>query len=66
MCDGSGPCAFGEVRLLPLGHSEHHGNLILCRHCFDHELLYRRERNRDLSKDCAFDLPAWNHCKIYP
>lgn len=64
-CDGSGPCYGDEVRVLPLGKSPHHGNLILCRACFVRESNYRRERNRELSKDCAFELPTWESLEIY-
>ncbi len=66
MCDGSGPCDPGEVRVLPLGTSPHHGNLILCRNCYHHEIQYRQDRNRELAKDCAYDLPSWDSLKIYP
>lgn len=65
MCDGSGPCDPGRVRVLPIGPSPHHGNLILCRCCFERELAYRLERNRELSTDCAFKLPKWTDCEIY-
>ena len=62
MCDGSGPCSFGEVRVLPTGGD---GNAILCRNCFNREIEYRVERNRDLSPDCRFALPAWGSLEIY-
>ena len=65
MCDGSGPCADGEVRVLPVGSSPHHGNMILCRLCFGRELAWRRDRNHDLAKDCQFKLPAWETCEVY-
>lgn len=64
-CDGSGPCELGEVRVLPLGSSPHHGNLILCSTCFEREIKYRRERNQELSKDCQYSLPSWWDCKVY-
>ena len=59
MCDGSGPCSALEVRLLPLGSIPDHGNIILCRYCFEREIAYRRVRNLNLAKDCAFKLPLW-------
>lgn len=65
MCDGSGPCQPGEVRLLPLGKNPHHGNLILCHHCFLREYAFRVERNTELSKECRFDLPQWDSLKVY-
>ncbi len=65
LCDGSGPCHPGEVRVLPLGSSPHHGNMILCWLCFVREKQWRKERNEDLSLDCAFDLPAWESLTVY-
>lgn len=64
-CDGSGPHWPGNVRVLPLGSTPHHGNLILCRLCFEREIRYRKERNLELAQDCAFKLPAWETLKIY-
>ena len=65
-CDGD-HCAAetGEVRVLPLGKNSYHGNLILCRSCFDHEIRYRRERNTDLTADCRFALPTWESLEDY-
>lgn len=57
--------ATGEVRLLPLGKSANHGNLIVCRACWQYEIDYRRGRNRTLGVDCKFDLPAWETLKVY-
>lgn len=62
MCDGSGPCSAGEVRVLPTGGE---GNAILCKSCFHRELAWRKERNRELSKDCQFKLPEWDSLNIY-
>lgn len=64
-CDGAHCISSeGETRLLPIGRNPHHGNLILCHECFCRELLWRRERNRELAKDCAFALPAWNSLTV--
>lgn len=62
-CDG-GHCRSetGEVRLLPLGGG---ANLILCRTCHEHELSYRRERNRELASNVRFDLPDWEDLEVY-
>ena len=65
MCDGSGPCAYGQVRVLPMGPSPHHGNVILCMSCFNKEIAWRRERNTELAKDCQFKLPAWTDLQVY-
>lgn len=61
-CDGSGPCHPSQVRVLPTGGDS---NGILCRYCFNREIAFRRDRNRDLSKDCQFKLPTWDSLKIY-
>lgn len=62
-CDGSGPCIMaGEVRVLPTGGDS---NAILCKLCFNREIAFRKERNRELSKDCQFQLPAWDSLKVY-
>ena len=63
-CDGSGPCneTYRQVRVLPTGGDS---NAILCLSCFAREMIYRRERNKELSKDCQFELPKWNELKIY-
>lgn len=51
-----------EVRLLPLGAG---GNVIICLDHFCDEITFRRERNRNLDKECQFDLPAWEDLVIY-
>jgi len=62
-CGGSGPCIVkGEVRVLPTGGDS---NAILCLRCFTKEIAWRKERNRELSKDCAFALPTWDSLKVY-
>lgn len=62
-CDGSGPHHMSsEVRVLPLGGD---GNLILCRACYRRELAWRIGRNRELAKDAAFSLPAWESLRVY-
>ncbi len=62
-CDG-GVCRStrGEVRTLPYGGG---GNLILCRACYEHEIQYRRERNKELAESCRFDLPTWDSLRVY-
>lgn len=62
-CDG-GVCLSlkGEIRVLPSGGDS---NLILCRSCFFHEIAFRKERNKELSADCRFDLPKWEDLKVY-
>lgn len=61
-CDGGGPHTAGEVRVLPTGEQS---NGILCRSCFDREIAWRKERNKELSRDAAFDLPLWDDLKVY-
>lgn len=62
-CDGSGPHAAGEVRSLPTGGDS---NAILCRRCYEREMIWRRARNRELSADVRFSLPSWDSLKTYP
>jgi len=52
----------GEVRVLPTGGG---GNAILCRTCFNHELAWRKKRNKDLGEFAQFALPAWEDLEIY-
>lgn len=65
-CDG-GDCvtSIGEVRVLPHGKNPNHGNSILCIACFHHEIRFREQRNKELSKDAQYDLPKWIDLKIY-
>lgn len=55
-------CNNGEVRILPTGGDS---NAILCRDCFDYEMAWRRDRNKDLSEDCKFKLPMWSELGVY-
>lgn len=62
-CDGSGPCSSNpEVRVLPTGGDS---NAILCWRCYGHEIDFRRQRNKELSKDSQFALPKWESLKVY-
>lgn len=54
-----------EVRVLPLGLDPNHGNLILCLACFNHEMTYRRQRNRELGDRNQYLIPKWDDLKIY-
>jgi len=40
-------------------------NAILCRSCYQHELQWRRERNRDLADSAKFDLLGWETLEVY-
>lgn len=64
-CGGSGPHTPGEVRKLPHGKEPHHGNSILCRACWQKEIKFRRERNRELEAFAQFDLPRWEDAEVY-
>jgi hypothetical protein len=60
-CDGDNcQSATGEVRVLPYGGG---GNLIVCRACYEHEMAFRKERNREAWS--PFDLPAWESLAVY-
>lgn len=62
-CDGE-RCTSekGEVRILPIGGG---ANLILCRACFEAEIAYRKERNKELAPENRFDLPEWEALEVY-
>lgn len=60
-CDGGGPHKGKQIRVFPAGDS----NYLLCRACFNREIAFRKERNRELSPDCAFKLPTWDSLKVY-
>ena len=51
----------GEVRVLPYPG----GNLILCRACYEHEVAWRLDRNRDLGYDARLSLPTWAALTVY-
>jgi len=62
-CNGAHcAAAIGQVRVLPTGGDS---NAILCRTCFAHEIVWRRERNRELGASAQFALPTWEACKVY-
>jgi hypothetical protein len=52
----------GQVRVMPSGGDS---NLILCRACWEYELLFRRDQNKELAEDCQFDLPTWKGARVY-
>lgn len=55
-----------EVRLLPLGRDPYHGNIILCRSCFEHEMQYRRDQAHDTGCPENWDTDVtWESLKIY-
>ena len=54
-----------ETRLLPTSDGPMHGNIIVCRRHYEIEMTFRRERNKELSADCQFKLPAWTELKKY-
>lgn len=63
MCDGGGPCSTNpEVRVLPTGGDS---NAILCFNCYMREINFRMDRNKELSKENKFKIPAWNSLKVY-
>lgn len=62
-CGGRGPHSrLKEVRVLPIGGG---ANMILCRACFDHEIAYRRERNKRLSEAAQYVLPTWDSLEVF-
>lgn len=62
-CDGSHCWSeYGEVRLLPL---PGHGNIILCRSCFEYEIGWRRDRNKALALESQYPMPEWTALHPY-
>lgn len=59
-CNGTGPHTPGEVRAMPCGGG---ANAILCRRCWENELAFREERNKNVF--CKFDLPKWEKGEVY-
>jgi hypothetical protein len=58
LCNGAGPHAAGEVKLMPLNGR---GSLRLCRLCWERELSYRRHLIRSL--DAWLRLPTWEEAQ---
>jgi hypothetical protein len=53
-----------EIRKLPLNEKDH-SNLLLCYRHFLGEMMFRRERNKELSDDAKFLLPRWESLDVY-
>ena len=65
-CDGANcTSSKGEIRALPVSTNPDHGNMLLCRSCYDHELKHRRNSNHRRSEDSKYQTPKWNDLKIY-
>lgn len=54
-------CSTYEVRILPYPN----GNIICCRFHYNTEMVYRRDRNKELANDCKYDLPTWHSLEVY-
>lgn len=53
----------GELRSLPTGGD---GNAILCRACFNHEMVFRRDFNQhNKHNGSRLDLVSWTSLKVY-
>lgn len=71
-CDGIGPHAPGERRRLP-ARKGIVPSFVLCRHCFDHEILRRRRRNEErlsrsrrvISSTELYPIPRWEELEVY-
>ena len=63
-CDG-GFCRSNkaqELRRLPTGGE---GAAILCQACYQQEMGWRRDRNKELDADVRYDLPTWESLEVY-
>lgn len=62
-CDNDKCLSFtGQVRVLPIGGGS---NLIVCQHCFNHEMNYRKELNKGRRIFTQFDIVRWKDLEIY-
>lgn len=62
-CDHGQRCSENpQVRRLPTG-----GNsaVIVCKHHYILEMMYRRVRNKELAEECQFDIPKWESLEVY-
>lgn len=75
-CDGAGPHTGRIVKKMRLGQpGEMAGNLILCQSCWKREIIWRRQRNSELTAnpvhvapllvEQGFDLPRWSEAEVY-
>lgn len=51
-----------ETRVLPTGGE---GNIVCSKQGYLKEIAFRRERNKELSKDCQFKIPKWEDLRVY-
>lgn len=62
-CDGHGPHARGERRLLPYGGD---GNMLLCFYCYGREIARRQEEHEEQRPPrMPVHLPPWDSLKIH-
>jgi hypothetical protein len=54
-----------EIRVLPISGGELGSNALLCRACFHKEIIWRIDRNKDLTESARFSLPNWDDLKVY-
>ena len=54
--------AHGQIRVLPVGEDS---NALLCKACYEHEIAFRLERNKELEPQNQFKLPKWPDLRIY-
>lgn len=55
----------GEVRVLSIVTEDDWGNanIIICKHCFDLEMCFRRNQIKHFNT--KWDIPLWNDLEIY-
>lgn len=59
-CDGDHETK-GEIRRLPISGG---ANALVCKACFERELIWRRDRNDSLSFTSRFSLPMWEELEV--
>jgi len=56
ICDGCGDGREKRVHKLSVGV---HGNLFLCKKCWNREMRWRKERNKELERQNRFSILKW-------
>lgn len=74
LCDGdSDACDIGEVRVLTTNpyicyarkEAIAAGSLVLCRNCYERQMIYRRAVNVRLDVTTRYGVPVWEQLPIY-
>lgn len=70
-CEGNNCISeHSEIRVLPTGpidasSGDGMSNALLCKACYNLEIMWRKSRNLELKNPLAFKLPKWEDLRIY-